>query len=268
MAYNLGWGSNHPGHFVYLVDLSQSMNSDNKIDAVIRALGQVSEHLIGQCDTFSGLKNRFSITILGYNSDVYELFSGSIIDLDKRLAETGEPMFDKEKEALPRWQTYTAKALRAAAKDIREWIAKQNQNNVPIPVPVVIHITDGHPEEHERNDSESIKDALAAAQELKSISVPDGNTLLCNIHIDGVKSTETLLFPSIRPSDTYRQFLFDSSSTMPDIFSNKANSSGFSTTTNSRLMASNVSNPRDLLKVIKFYSSVPKNSGNRESPKI
>lgn len=271
MAYSLAWGSDHPGHLVYIVDLSQSMSRNDKIDNVIFVLGEVSEYLIGMCESFHSVKNRFSITILGYNTDIYELFSGSVLDLNKRLDDLGDkPMFDKSKEAAPRWQTYTAKAFRAAAKDIREWISEQNRSNVPTPVPIVIHITDGHPEENERGETEAVKDALQAAQDLKSISVADGSTLLFNIHIDGVKTTEALRFPDSRPTtDARRQFLFDASSTMPDVFSERANSFGFTTTRGSRFMVSNESNPHVLARLVAFGSSASSQGDTlKELPKM
>lgn len=270
MAYKIAWGSNHPGHLVYLVDLSGSMEWNNKIDNVIDVIADVSDYLCAMSEEFGKLKNRFSLTILGYNSDIITLFRGSVIDLDKKLQETdGRPMFDKGKEAKPEGLTYTAKAFKAAADDIRTWISQQNRNNVPTPAPIVIHITDGHPEESGRTDSEAMQEALKAAKDLKSIAVPDGNTLVFNIHIDGKPNGITMRFPNTTPNDERRRFLYEASSEMADLFSRRANAFGFSTRSDSRFMVSNESDKHILARLIAFGSSVSSVGDEpREIPKM
>lgn len=256
MAYNLAWGSNHPGHLVYLVDLSSSMAKDNKIDDVIDTIAQVSEYLIGMCEDRNDIKNRFSITILGYNSEVIPLFKGSVIELDKKLEETnGHPLFDKEQEAKPQWQTYTAMGFRAAAEDIRQWINQQQSNNIQIPAPIVIHITDGYPYEHERDEDAARQDALKAAEEVKNISVPDGQTLLFNIHIDKGDGVN-LTFPNSRPDDIRRQFLYDASSVMTGLFVTRAKGFELPAKDGARFMVSNEKDPHALAKLVAFGSSM------------
>lgn len=270
--YKLGWGENHPGHLVYLVDLSGSMAERNKIDTVIEVMEDVSDYLIAQCEKNKEIINKFSITIMGYNSDIVPLFDGSVIELENLLSEKwGDklPLFDKEKEAKPQWQTYTANAFRAAADDIKKWIKGQEAKNVAIPVPIVIHITDGFPEEHERTPEESRNDALAAANELKSISVPDGETLLFNIHIDNNTASQ-LMFPDYAPSDPKRKFLYEASSQMvSEDFVRRAQAFKFMATTNSRFMVSNVEDKSTLAKLIAFGSTVSEPIGRIvEMPKF
>lgn len=269
MAYNLAWGSNHPGHLVYLIDLSGSMAKDNKIDDVIDTIAQVSEYLIGMCEDLSTIKNRFSITILGYNSEIVTLFKGSVIDLDKKLDETdGHPMFDKENEAKPQWQTYTANGFRAVAEDIRQWIVQQQSKNIQIPAPIVIHITDGYPYEHERDEDAARKDALKVAEEIKQIAVPDGNTLLFNIHIDK-GDVQTLTFPNTRPDDIRRQFLFDASSIMSDLFITRAKGFELPAKEGARFMVSNEKDKNVLAKLIAFGSSMTSlGDSSMELPKL
>lgn len=257
MAYSLAWGSNHPGHLIYLVDLSWSMASDNKIDDVINVIENVSDYLVGMCEDFGNLKDRFSIHIIGYGDDVKTLFKGSVLELDRKLEETmgkGKPIFDKAKEAKPYGLTYTAKAFRAALDDIKQWINQQNSLNIPIPVPVVIHITDGHPEEIGKSEAESMKDALGIANEIKNIKVPDGNALIFNIHIDGVKTCDAVRFPATPPSDERRRFLYEASSTMPSIFVTRA--AKFGAGEGCRFMVAHESDKKMLARLIAFGSSV------------
>lgn len=270
MAYNLAWGRNHPGHLVYLIDLSGSMAWNNKIDDVIDVIADVSDYLIAMCEDFGKLKDRFSITILGYNSDIVTLFKGSVIELDKKLEEAnGSPIFNKNKEAKPEGLTHTAMAFKAAADDVQAWISKQNHENIPTPVPIVIHITDGRPEEIGREDSEAMEEALIAAKKLKNIAVPDGNTLVFNIHIDGKSNTQAMRFPSVEPSDFQRKFLYEASSVMPALFSDRAKVFGFNATANSRFMVSNESEKHILARLIAFGSSVSSiGDAPRELPKM
>ena len=77
-----------------------------------------------------------------------------------------------------------------AKKDIEEWITQQKMNPKveAIPSPIVISITDGHPEEKERKYVDAANGALNAAKDImENIDSPDGHVLLFNIHIDPAK---------------------------------------------------------------------------------
>ena len=107
------------------------------------------------------------------------------------------------------------------------------------------------------DEAQSRDKALQAANALKSISVPDGNVLLFNIHIDGVPGTEPeIQFPSSRPEETRKAFLFDASSEMNNTFVERAQRTNLSAVAGSRFMVSNVSNQRTLSRLVVFGSSV------------
>lgn len=256
MAYNIGWGTKHPGYLVWLVDLSESMNQ--KIDYVLDSITESCDELTKVCSPYGKILNRMSIHIIGYNSEVFTLFKGSVIDLDARLEETHpSAIFDKTKEAKPQWQTYTTKAVQEATKSVKEWIGQQSAKGIPMPVPIVIHITDGYPFEEENRPDQSVSrnKALAAIKELKEISVPDGSLLFFNIHIGAGK--DPIRLPTQRPTDTERAYLFDASSVMPDIFIKKAQLLGFSDAKeNSRFMVSNETDKRLLTRLIIFGSTL------------
>lgn len=273
MAYTIPWGSKHPGLLVYLIDLSGSMASNGKIDNVIEIIESASEFLIGQSRDHGKLQNDFSISIMGYNSDTTILFPkknfyASVIDLDNAMEESykkQEPFINKEKEAKPQWQTFTAKAFRKTTEVVRRWIEDQERNGVKqIPVPIVIHITDGYPYEGEDTEESARKDALQAAEELKAISVPDGNTLLFNIHIDPNPELKALSFPDTAPLDEERRFLFEATSVIPESYRKKAIAvfPGIDFNDKSRFMASNESDKIKLAKLIVF-GSVVSSLGNK-----
>ena len=97
MDYNLGWGSQHPGHLVYLVDLSGSMKNDNKIEQVMDALQKSLRLLLAKCTAGRTLMDRFTVTIIGYHSDIVPLFSGGVQEIKGLVAKgvsTGKPLFD------------------------------------------------------------------------------------------------------------------------------------------------------------------------------
>lgn len=271
MAYEIKWGTKHPGHLVYLLDLSESMSRNGKIDYLLDAVKTTSDFLIEKC-TDGVLKDRFSLTILGYNSDVYTLFKGSVTKLNDYLdsiyEQGGEnaPMFDKTTEAIPRWQTYTANAFRAVRDDILEWINTQQSKNILMPVPLVLHVTDGYPYEAERSPKKAMEDALLAAEELKNISLPDGNPLLFNIHIENSNAPE-ILFPMQPPKDEGQLFLFNSSSVLPDRFAQIGRDVyKFPSQPGCRYMTSNVKDKVKLVELITFGSTIL-NDNNKEEPK-
>lgn len=274
--YSLSWGTNHPGHLVYLIDLSGSMERDGKFEMVKEVIQEVSNFLVGMSkqivrengQTKQSIKDRFTVKILAYNSKMIKLFEGSVIDLNKKLKEAKEAKkqnLTKEDfpllsvfnpDAKPSSMTYTEMAFKAAKADILQWIALQTENKMPIPAPIVIHITDGHPEEQNVDEPISMKNALDVAKEIKQINVPDGNVLLFNIHITGKSQTDTLRFPITEPSDPRLKFLYDASSPLSNTFCERAQSIGLEAKPGCRFMVSNESEKDLLARLIKFGSSL------------
>lgn len=259
MNYVLQWGSNHPGLLVYLVDLSGSMQWDEKIKRVSNTIWKVVDCLLAGCQDMGNYKERFHLEVIGYNQYTYNLFSGGVNDLNDHLDETAstEQFMDIEKEGKPQGLTHMAVAYEKAVEVVRQWISKQCAKGIPIPAPVVINITDGYPEEKGLNDEQSRNKALAAAKALMNISVPDGNVLLFNIHIDGVAGKEPeIQLPNTRPTDNRKGFLYDASSELNDEFVARAQRAGLPASKGSHFMVSNVSDQRILSRLIVFGSSV------------
>ena len=268
MAYQLGWGDNHPGHLVYLIDLSASMNIDNRLAELQDVILKVVKYLVKlNKDDDGDIKEALTLTIIGYNSDVEIIKSNITVKelkemRDKALKEPNGKLLN----VTARWQTYTAKAFDAAAQDIKKWIAQQEKKGIPMPAPIVLHITDGYPYEEELKDKpgEAAKKALFAAERLKNISVPDGNTLLFNIHIEPGKDACRFLFNP--PADENQRFLYDASSVLSEDFAARARialsefrTEGVNTDEivgGSRFMVANERNKDILVRLIVFGSTV------------
>lgn len=262
MAYELGWSTNHPGHIVYLLDLSGSMAGD-RVNELLDTLLKVSNKLIADAkDGGRVCKEMFTISIIGYNSKVFTIFKGNVSALkEKRDAalRNKTAMFDLK----PEYQTYTASGFRAVTKEIKEWISNQTNAGKLTPAPVVIHITDGFPYETGKSEEAARLDAKAAADELKSISVPDGNTLLFNIHIGPGNTPQRFL--STPPSDVCLKFLYDISSELNATFVSRAQNDLFQFRSEgldldaikegSRFMVSNETNKDILVRLIHWGSN-------------
>ena len=262
MAYSLKWSPRHQGHIVYLIDLSGSMGfeQNKRINMLLDILYDVCDFLLAGDSPGGTVDNSATISMIGYNTDIINLFSGDFKALDKYL-DTHNPLFDVNNEAKPQWQTYMADAFEAAGNDIKQWIDKQKKRGQPIPAPIVINITDGIPEEgkDDPTHAKAMARAKTAAQKLMDISVPDGNVLLFNIHI--MDGGAPLAFPSTRPSNDLehpeRQFLFDISSPLNEDQIAFARAMSINEVqSGSRFMASGQVDRNKLMRLIQFGSTV------------
>lgn len=258
MAYELAWGSNHPGLLIYLVDLSSSMAWNDKIRRVSNVIWNVVDCLTASCQDNGVYKDRYYLKVIGYNQYTYNLFSGGVSDINKWLDEHDDEQFiNIEKEGKPQGLTHMSIAYEKAADEINKWIAKQNAKNILVPAPIVINITDGYPEEKGLTEQQSRDKALSAANALRAIAVPDGNVLLFNMHIDGIAGKEEgMMFPAVRPLDLRKGFLFDASSEMTSTFVLSAQRQKMPASTGSRFMVSNISDMRVLARLVVFGSTI------------
>lgn len=221
MSYNSSWTPRHPGHIALLLDLSESMaryvNGQRLIDIVMNSVATLFRSL--QCEIMAGdeIYNLFSMTIIGYNSDVVILnefrdaseFNRFVIECRHRrwLFNTRS-----EGEAEPYGSADIAGAYHKAAIDITQWLNRQLENGYSTPAPIIINITGS---EYDDNYGSNIYSALTAAYSLKSISTPDGNALVYNIHITDDTKAQRIVYPEFAPQDATAKFLFDASSLMP-----------------------------------------------------
>lgn len=283
--YSITWGTSHPGLLLFLIDLSESMSwtdkgeSSPRINKVFTTLFQVldnmarnnTETIITKPGCFI-FKETFTIKVIGYNYIPYTnpiLFSGGCEALDALLGEhweKPEQLFDTDGAAKPQYQTRTDRAFEAAAAEVQAWVNKQGSK---APAPIVMHITDGHPEEKGIPQDKLIADCKAAAKKLTDIATPDGNTMLFNIHI-APGSMEPLIFPSVAPvadpAHPERRFLFDISTELTPQQVEAARRCGIKAEPGCRFMCSNVTNPAELLRLIEFGSTVSQGPHPAETP--
>lgn len=160
-------------------------------------------------------------------------------------------------EAEPKCQTYMADAFDAATKDINEWLTRQRGKGISMPAPIVINITDGDP--YEGKEFAHAK-ALAAANRLKSISTPDGNTVVFNIHFSPDTIEPKSILPDKSPSDTTSRFFFDASSVILATLLKMAQKvdlwKGHSIASNSRAMISNETRADSLITFVSLGLSI------------
>lgn len=277
MDYSIGWGSKNPGHLVYLIDLSGSMTIDNKIEMVMTALQKNLQRLIIRNTSNGLLVNRFSVTIIGYHTDIVPLFSGdanAVKALLEDRVKNSTSLFDFSVggEAEPKWQTYMSNAFREAKKDIDTWLQQRQGTNAP--APIVINITDGQPEEDNKTLETCAAEALQAAKELTNVGTSDGKVLLWNIHIVGkCASDEEIICPNNEPignttEDKRKRFLYQSSSTLPSSCIGMAQAMGLTDVKQgSKGMASNLSDPALLVRLILLGSTMTGMSVGEETPK-
>ncbi len=266
MSYNLHWNPKHPGHIVYLIDLSGSMareiNGRRMVDIVINdVIKALFRALRNEILNEDDILDMFSITVIGYHSDVIKLmdtysavqFNRFMKDSLKRghLFNTGIGG-----DAEPKWQTYMGDAFEAASTDIKNWIDTQGKKGLATPAPVVINITDGDPYE---GNSFAYEKALAAANRLKNIRTPDGNTLLFNIHFSPDSNATRVVLPSTPPQARSARFLYEASSIIPPSLVESAKMvsdwQGSVITSTSKAMVSNEKNTDSLLRFIQWGTS-------------
>lgn len=274
MEYQLGWSESHPGHVVYLLDLSGSMEENGKIDRLITAVHDVIKDLIQQSAPSGLIEDNMTLTIIGYNSEVKTIVDNKTLSQLLPMLSKGNCLLDKRTNAIPRWQTFTAEGMRTAANDIKTWIARQEANNCKVPAPLVVHVTDGYPYEGDKTSDSAFTNALNAARELKAINTPDGHVRLFNIHIEPNMPSYT--FPTTRPNGTgvaekIMTFLFDSASEVDEGAKNNADlllNPGV-VKTGSKFMVSNISGKGLLSKLIRFGSTPSSSKPNSylENPK-
>lgn len=177
MKYKNLSNSDHPATVIYLVNISNSMstlsdNGNTRLDIARDAIQTTYAQMIQRSLRQGTIHPRYRIGMIAYSNDLHDIYAGmgSIITSDK-LRDEGIP------DLVPRQGANMAKAFRYATKiiqdDIKTWPLKWLNE---CPPPMVINITDYEFEA-------DMEDLVKSANNLRMISVPDGNVLLQNIYI-------------------------------------------------------------------------------------
>lgn len=233
----LQWGQKTPGHLVFLIDQSTSMNvkdanGKTRAEKVVEAVQSAVIDCVNGCISGTNVKNRFFLTIIGYGGEptpsvttIKEDWAKNLIPELQAIKTNGGTFIPAE--ALG-W-TPMAEAFDLAKECLENWLEACQEkvddgSYLGIPAPVVINITDGEP----CDGSSTAKDrAVTSAKELLALSGTDGNVTLFNLHIsdEGVE----IVFPgdkNILNGCSEGELLFDMSSDMSSDMADAARDRG------------------------------------------
>jgi|SRR5579872_2632334 len=268
MAYTAEISRTNPSMFLFLIDQSGSMDdpfgageSDRKkADGVADAINRLLQNLVIKCAKSEGVRDYYSVGVIGYGGKVSPAFAGSLagrdlapiseiadnparVDERSKKVEDGAGGLVDETVKFPVWfdpkghgGTPMCEALKRAHTVVSDWIG-QHQSSFP---PIVINITDG-----ESTDG----DPTAAAESLNSLSTDDGNVLLFNLHLSSSKASP-VQFPDSEAGlpDKYAELLFRISSALPSYMRTAARDEGMEISDGARGFVFNA----DMISVIRF----------------
>lgn len=227
----LQWGTKSPGHLVFLLDQSTSMNqkmnpsdpqSKTRAEKVVEAVQEAVTDCVNGCISGTNVKNRFFLTIIGYGGEPKPTVATIKEDWAKNLIPELQAIQGTENTFIPvvaeGW-TPMAEAFELAKESLESWIETCQEKvdegaYIGIPAPVVINVTDGEP--CDGTNSAKAR-AIDSAKELLNLSGTDGNVLLFNLHTADA-GTE-IVFPADKAQLNgcpEGELLFEISSDLPD----------------------------------------------------
>lgn len=272
MAYDKRVTRDFPTAFIFVVDRSYSMDepiggtsfgaNKRKADAVADSLNRVLYELTINCSREEGVRNYFHIAVVGYGGSVQSALSGPLAGRD--LVSLGE-LADEPLRVEDRTQTLDDGAGGTVEKTVRfpVWFEAEANGGTPMSEalgrakvlaeqwiadhpdsfpPIVLNISDGE-------STDGNPEAAAAA--LQAVTVPDGPTLLFNLHLSSSPS-QPLLFPEDEShlADEFAKQLFRMSSVVPAKLRERALKEGFQLSEVSRGFVFNA----DIASIVKFLN--------------
>ena len=250
LHYNTRVTSANPCAIVLLLDHSGSMsevikdnrgNEKEKANSVALCVNKFLEEIILTCQKTAFIKNYFEILVLSYGkidenneSNVGLAWEGVLegktwvtvnelrnSGLRKDFIEVpnAKPFGPKIlKEEINIWiepyaegLTPMKEAFEVCNKYVQEWVM-EHPHSFP---PMVFNITDG-----EASDVENFDELIESAEQIKSNSTSDGNTLLFNLLLlsnnEQLKEFPLLSERHLFEDSEYETALFDASSTIPE----------------------------------------------------
>ena len=228
------WSSATPGLLIILLDQSGSMMSDyegtTRTKFATLAVNKVIDNIIQKNFDGDAPKNRCFISVIGYDNNVKELCSGWLKDLDanplryetlKRKTPDGAGGIVEIEVKQPVWvepidrdgATNMLGAFQLAKDLVEKWMSDHADG----PAPIIINISDGVPYYEGKDPRDCMRETVALANDIMSLSNNDGSVLIFNAQIDNVP---TIVFPAKRDEITQEagQFLYDITSEVPQSF--------------------------------------------------
>lgn len=234
MNNEMQWSSATPGLLIILLDQSGSMMSDyegtTRTKFATLAVNKVIDNIIQKNFDGDAPKNRCFISVIGYDNNVKELCSGWLKDLDanplryetlKRKTPDGAGGIVEIEVKQPVWvepidrdgATNMLGAFQLAKDLVEKWMSDHADG----PAPIIINISDGVPYYEGKDPRDCMRETVALANDIMSLSNNDGSVLIFNAQIDNVP---TIVFPAKRDEITQEagQFLYDITSEVPQSF--------------------------------------------------
>lgn len=269
MPYTAELSRTNPSCILFLIDQSGSMSDPfggdresnrKKADGVADAINRLLQNLVIKCAKSDGVRDYFSVGVLGYGAKVGPAFSGVLSGRDlvpiSEIADNPARIEDRTKKVddgagglveqtikFPIWFDAVANGgtpmcgvLTQAQNIVTSWLSA-HPDCFP---PIVINITDG-----ESTDG----DPSAAGDGIKSQASSDGNALLFNVHLSS-HAGHTFEFPASGAElpDQYAQLLFNMSSPLPEHMLAAARQEGYRVEEGARGFVFNA----DMVAVISF----------------
>ena len=238
------------------IDVSGSTAHDNIFDLILRALYRILDTLVIRNTVMDSVKDRVMVSIVAFNSNVYPVFQGFLSDLDEFLTNyDGDNFLRDRPEITPRGLTHMGDAISTLADQAQQFAESQRRKGASVPQPVIMIISDGYPEERNRNDEQARAHVSEEARRAMAIEGDDGNLLLFNIHFNPGSTRPELVMPASETgiNDEDVRFLYSISSTIPDDWIAYAVAQGFSTAVSgSHGMISNARDESQLLRFLQF----------------
>lgn len=269
IMYKNSFSRKNPGLVVIMVDQSGSMcytskkNGLSLAENAANSVNNLINEFILKLSTTSAsgeevVKSSIKLVVIGYggpNDEAY-IICDDMIDkiaedypMGKVKISTREGLFEQDciEVVQPVADTCTpmAWAMSLAKDEVSKWL--KTHNTPEDPVPVIINISDGIP-----TDSE--EDVKKYADDIKNMTMPDGNPRIFNIHISD-ESEQDIRFPKDKGefADNCAELLFDISSevtqdliqSIPELVNSRVQGG-------EKMMMSNVSDPVVLLNFLKI----------------
>ena len=234
--YEMQWSSAHPGLLIILLDQSGSMlyeydGKESKTAFASKAVNHVINAIIQKNFDGESPKNRCFISVIGYGSDVKELCSGYLKDLEantirietvkKKMPDNAGGLVEVPYE-MPVWvdpidhdgATNMKKAFELAQGITKRWIEDKPQS----PAPVIINISDGVPYYDRKDVNDCMVETEALAHQIMEQKTEDGNVLIFNALIS--KDGQKVVFPNSLSECNCEeaQFIYNISSVVPDAY--------------------------------------------------
>jgi uncharacterized protein YegL len=266
-GYKKTIGVSFPALILILLDQSSSMADSRKADIAAAAVNEVIYEIMLASRAGAQIKDRCFIGVIGYGETIAPVVGGDISQVaanpirtelvDKLIPDGDHGHISVETEMYvwvePKAQNGTpmAEALEKAYSLTETWIGN-NPDSFP---PIVINITDGEPNDFDKENSTAAKTTAAAAR-LMELGTTDGKLLLFNAHISGTAVTEIQLPNSDAQIDNpYAKLLFSISSVLPGRLLEEAIKGGLAPEPGARGFVFNAG-ADTLIKLLTFGSSV------------